>query len=108
MLFKNVVFPIPFAPMTAIFSPRSIRKLSGLESGSSYPITRSFVSKISFPVALAFKKWNSGFGFSFASSMTSILSSFFCLDIAIFLVATRALFLATKSWSFAISACCRL
>ena len=46
-----------------------------------------------------------GFGFSAASSITSILSSFFCLDIAIFLVETLALFLATKSLSSLISCC---
>ena len=32
---RSVVLPIPFAPTKATFCPRSKRKLSGLESGSS-------------------------------------------------------------------------
>ena len=35
-LFRNVVLPIPFVPTTAIFSPRSIRRLSGSDSGLSF------------------------------------------------------------------------
>ena len=108
MLLSRVVLPIPLAPTMAIFCPRSMVRLSGLESGSSYPMTRSFVSKIYLPGVLASLNSNSGFGFSPASSITSILSSFFCLDIAIFLVDTLALFLATKSLSSLISCCCFL
>ena len=46
---RSVVLPIPLVPTRAIFWPRSIVKFSGLESGSSYPITRSCVSKSIFP-----------------------------------------------------------
>ena len=35
MLFNNVVLPIPFAPTSAIFSPRSILIFNGLDNGSS-------------------------------------------------------------------------
>ena len=108
ILFNNVVFPIPLAPTRAIFCPLSIERDSGFDNGSSYPITRSFVSKIYLPGVLPYRNLNSGFGRSAASSITSILSSFFCLDIAIFLVETRALFLATKSFNSLISCCCLL
>ena len=46
ILFNRVVLPIPFAPTSAILCPRSMEIFNGFDSGSSYPITRSFVSKI--------------------------------------------------------------
>ena len=70
--------------------------------------TLSLGIKIYLPLVLAILKLNSGFGFSDASSITSILSSFFCLDIAMFLVETLALLRATKSFKSAISFCCLL
>lgn len=61
--FSNVVFPIPFVPTSAIFCPRSIEKFNGLDNGSSYPVTRSFVSKSILPGVLPYLKWNSGLVF---------------------------------------------
>ena len=60
------------------------------------------------PGVRAVRNENSGFGFSIVFSIISILSSFFCRDIAILRVETRALFLATKSFNSAISFCWRL
>ena len=45
ILFNSVVLPIPLAPTSAILCPRSMEMFNGFDSGSSYPITRSFVSK---------------------------------------------------------------
>lgn len=56
ILFSNVVFPIPFVPTSATFCPRSIEKFRGFDSGSSYPVTRSFVSKSIFPGVLPYRK----------------------------------------------------
>ena len=95
-LLKSVVLPIPFEPTTATFCPLSSNKFKGFDKGLSYPITKSFVSKISLSEVLPATNLNSGFGFSFANSIMSILSSFFCLALAIPAVATLALFFAIK------------